>query len=361
MTKRRKKLIFYGLTILFFIAAPATILYSTGYAFDWEKKQIIKTGGFYFKSSPKKAQIFLDGKKNGATPKLIDHLLPRRYAVEIIKDGFYPWKKNLEIKPDLSVTEARNILLVPKEPKITLVAENSTSSIKDYFTTTEQKEINDFFLNNASSTLREAASWVASGNDVYFLEKTNLVLYRINRLDLSSKNQISFEPLPAPKNNYEILVSDNKIAVFEPGGKLFLFNEQTKTFQLLSEAVIGAYFSPDNKKLVFWNDQEIWATWLEDDLILANKKSNEKELITRYSNKIKQAVWLPDSEHIIFLVVKENDIDSIKMTELDSRDQRNTYDIFSDKNCEIYFNQKDKLLYIKTQNIIYSLDLLIAS
>ena len=75
MTLLTRRLIFYALVIIFILAVPPTILYSIGYSFDWQKKILVQTGGFYFKSSPANAEILIDGKNDKTTPRLISRLL----------------------------------------------------------------------------------------------------------------------------------------------------------------------------------------------------------------------------------------------------------------------------------------------
>lgn len=115
MTKKTRKILFFILLFVFIIIAPVVILYAQGYRFDFEKKRLIQTGDFYFKSLPKKANIYINNKlTKEKTPGQIKNLLPKKYNVQITKEGFWAWKKELEINP-LLVTEAKNILLVPEK------------------------------------------------------------------------------------------------------------------------------------------------------------------------------------------------------------------------------------------------------
>lgn len=362
MTQGARRLIFYGLVLVFIFIAPATILYATGYSFDWEKRQLVKTGAFYFKSLPKGAQIFINGELKDTTPAFIDRLLPHQYLIEISKDGFWPWKKNLSIQ-SLSgtetplVTEARNILLIPKNPEISLVLNNATSTL-DYLLSPEEKAAFYQASTTATSTLKDVASWTLFENSIYYLQKSNLILYKTD-INGTSKAQISFQSLPMTEKTYQIKVSKAEIAIWEPQGTLYLLNPETKIFEAIANEIDGAEFSSDNKKLLYWNSHEIFVLWLKEVLVQPYRKAGDKELITRFANKIAQAIWFSETnEHIIFVVRDETDADQIKITELDGRDLRNTYDIYSGKISEIYYNQNDDLLYFLTDRKLYSLDLL---
>ena len=128
MAKRQKFILFSILAILFFLIAPLAIFYSQGYRFDFEKKRVLRTGGFDFKVYPKRAEVYLNGKFIKKTDFLfggafIENLLPKKYKIEIKKEEYFPWEKNLEIKEGL-VTEAKNIFLILENPRFDLLSKN---------------------------------------------------------------------------------------------------------------------------------------------------------------------------------------------------------------------------------------------
>ena len=125
MTKRTRTVIFGLFVFLFFLVTPAVIFYSQGYRFNFETKKITQTGAFYFKVLSGRAEVYLNGKLKNRTSTitnsvLIKNLLPKTHEVEIKKDGYYPWKKTLEVK-EKQVTEAKNIILFPQNPQFAIV------------------------------------------------------------------------------------------------------------------------------------------------------------------------------------------------------------------------------------------------
>jgi len=133
MIKRVRTILFSVCAILFFLIAPTITLYSMGYRIDFESKRIVQTGGFYFKILPKNVQILIDGKIKKKTDIffgsiLIDNLLPKKYKVQIKKEGYLPWEKTLEIK-EKEVTEAKNIVLIPEKPRF----ETLGNEIENFF------------------------------------------------------------------------------------------------------------------------------------------------------------------------------------------------------------------------------------
>lgn len=133
MSKKSRTIFFLICLFLFFLITPLVVLYSQGYRIDWDSKKIIKTGGFYFNVWPAGVQIFIDGKfqkKNSffSNSVYIDNLKPKEYKIEIKKDGFFPWKKNIEIKESL-VMNFNDIFLISENPKYTTIAQNA----EDFF------------------------------------------------------------------------------------------------------------------------------------------------------------------------------------------------------------------------------------
>ncbi len=316
MTRRVRRILF-GTTILFFVlVTPTVLLYAWGYSFDWQKKKPVLTGGLYIKSIPKKADVYLNNKLEEETPAFIKRILPRNYQVKVIKDGFHPWQKKLKVESKL-VTEAKNILLIPLELEIETVQDKLS---KDF-------SLAKFFPQEKS-------------DDIFYLQKPSYILYQTDSAN-SFQEQISLTPLPS-NQKYEIFASLNgKIAILSEKEQLYFLNLETRSFELIAENVQGVQFSDGNKKLLYFTPREIWVYYLEDILFQPNKKAGQKELITRSSQKIKQALWYPETnEHIVFAVGQ-----TVKIIELDDRDYRNTYDLFELSVNQIGYQQTEKKLY----------------
>ena len=125
MTKRTRTILFLICLFLFLLIAPLAIFYSQGYRFDFDSKKITQTGGLFLKVFPKSAEIYLDGKLKKKTDFffgsiLIENLLPKKYKIEIKKEGYFTWEKNLEIR-EKEVTEAKNVILFPENSNFTIL------------------------------------------------------------------------------------------------------------------------------------------------------------------------------------------------------------------------------------------------
>ncbi len=118
------------------------------------------------------------------------------------------------------------------------------------------------------------------------------------------------------------------------------------TYQIL-EQMNGFKLSPDSKKLVYFSDYEIWILFLKEKQNQPSKKAGEKLFLMRLSEKIKHVLWL-NSYYLVFST--EN---KIKISEIDERDRINMIDLVEYENPEIFFNQKDKKLYVLSNEIWY--------
>jgi len=345
MTRKTRRFIFYSLVAIFILVTPPTILYAVGYSYDWQKQTLVRNGGIYLKSTPAGAQITINNQDYGTTARLISHLVPSVYKIVISADGFYSWEKKLEVTSGI-ITEERNIFLFPKEIKAQLSSENATSSIQNFLSTGEEKENKILAQQTASTT----AGWAVNKDLIYYVSSDNFLIYRE---DLNGKNiqQISNEPLP--ENRYEIITNDGAIIlILSKDGILYYLNRTNSLPETIDSGIKNAALSDDNKKILFWTENEIWVYYLNDILTQPYKKTGDKELITRYGQQISQAIFYPDNEHITFVVG-----DQIKITELDDRDVLNIIDFISATQPQIYFDRQNNYFYYLTENKLFRLTL----
>lgn len=124
MTLRKRRFLFYSMIVLFIASGSAVIFYSFGWRLNIKNGflKIQKTGAIYVETKPAGVVIKIDKKihkdKSGMIQSgtLISDLLPKKYELEISKESYLPWQKNIEVEPEL-VTEAIGLILIPNEIK----------------------------------------------------------------------------------------------------------------------------------------------------------------------------------------------------------------------------------------------------
>lgn len=299
---------------------------------------MVQTGGIYLRSVPSGAQIFVNSKLSKNSPRLLSHLLPKKYQITLTKNGYFPWQKNLEISPKL-VTEARNIILFPQNFEKELIAQNVTSTIPQYLMSEREKRDIVIAAEIASTT----PGWVFQNENLFYISNTN-TLYRTN-LSGTFKEQVSKDQIPAGK--YQIITDQKNTLLLSENQDLYLLDKDGM-LQKISSGVITAQLAPDGKKFLWLKDNEIWVQWLEDILVQPYRKKGDKEMITRFAEKISQAIFYAGNEHIAFVVN-----DEIKIIELDGRDKRNIVDFIDAPNASLYLDPARNYFYYLTDNNLY--------
>ena len=120
LTKKSRTVIFWCSLVSFSVLSFILILYANGLRIDFKNKKIIQTGGIYLKVKPEDASVYLNGKFKGKETDSIlrrtffDKLFPKKYAIRVEKKGYFPWQKNLEVRPGM-VSSASHIILLPSD------------------------------------------------------------------------------------------------------------------------------------------------------------------------------------------------------------------------------------------------------
>lgn len=122
MSPSSRKLLFRFSAAIFFIVGGLVVAYSFGIKLDLKRLTFNETGGIYVKSTPAEAEIYLDEKRIKNTSSffqagtLIDNLKEREYHLTLSENGYFSWKKTVNVSPSL-VNVFDNIVMVQqKEP-----------------------------------------------------------------------------------------------------------------------------------------------------------------------------------------------------------------------------------------------------
>ncbi len=302
MTRRTKRTFFLTLTVFFLITSFSAISYSLGWRFDWNTKKITQPGLFYFKVLPKSAQIYLNDKLKKKTDfffgsALIDNLLPKKYRVEIKKEGFYSWEKTLEIK-ERQATEAKNIVLIPKNPKFTVVSGN----IEDVFFSPDNKKI----------ILKEKS--VSGGESQIPSDSWELKLFD---MDKNLKSQLIKEKDISPAHNtmHSVAGEEKKVRLvnleFSPNSKRVLlkvelsvpFSKQEKgDSSVKNEEDIVYYLLEISKIPPFLTPLDFLDTVGDSE---DNNGAKKENISNRIKQDIEEIYFNPQDPQKLFILVSE--------------------------------------------------------
>ena len=415
MTKKTRTILFLICLFLFILIAPSVIFYSQGYRIDINPPaggiKITKTGGLFLKIVPKQVEVFVDGKLKKKTDfffgsALIENLLPKKYKIQIKKEGYYLWEKNLEIK-EKEVAEVKNIVLIQENPNFSIL----TKEVKDFWVSPDERKIILFEENEKGWGLklfdleRNIKSHLIDEKDIS-REKVELFDLEFSSdskeifLEVGMEEQIkhfilaidkippvlaeSEEPL-SPfentltyktvgqdiyhlnnlghlfKNEGELteklfpvkLETEYTLEIFQDfvflgeGQILYQFNLDSKSFEKFFEPIKDLKISPDYKKIVYFSNYEIWILFLKETSAQPQRKARDKLFLIRLSEQIKDCFWF-DSNYLVF-----NAGNNLKIAEIDDRDRINVVEIVKFENPKIFWNQNDKKLYVLSDENLY--------
>jgi len=265
----------------------------------------------------------------------------------------------LEVK-EKQVTEAKNIFLAPAKVDFTILSKN----IEDFWISSDGKKavflennipletgqalkLYDLEKNVKSYLVGLSASlthleWLPDGKEIYLDIGGQSFTLKLDKFPLALKKRAASK---APEN---ILIVFGDYTFPKEGQTLYFFNKDSQMFEKILEGLKGLKASPDNKKLVFFSDSEIWIFYLKDKAEQPTKKAGERQFLVRLSEKIGDVFWLNDN-YLIFSAGNK-----IKISETDERDRLNIADIATFENPKMFFNSADKKIYIQSKEILSS-------
>jgi len=196
--------------------------------------------------------------------------------------------------------------------------------------------------------LKDIISCSIFNESIYYLNSSGFLFN--TDLSFNQEERLNIIAFPLKKKaKYKITASNSKI-LLEEDDTLYIFNRDKKSFQKFFESVKNFKFSSDSKKLVYFNDYEIWVLFLEKKYGQPQKEAGEQLFITRFSEKIDNVFWYTD-HYLIF-----NAGDKLKIAEIDDRDKINIVDLAEFKNPEIFWANK-KLYVLSEENLYVSVEL----
>lgn len=196
----------------------------------------------------------------------------------------------------------------------------------------------------------EVEDFLLTENNLYYISrKSSSVLLKkagingessLELLTLNVNSQYSIE-----KNSNGILAlldeKNHRLSLVEPT------RETSLKLKQLDPRVSGFQWSPDQKKLLFFNDFELW---------VLNLETEEQELLIRSSEEIQSVQWYPDMSWILF-----QQANKIKAIELDGRGKRNIIELAESREPGFFVDPKENRLFFigQPENLqgLYTLDL----
>jgi len=241
--KIRRAIAFYFSCALFCVLLPIVLSYSLGYKIDYRSLTAYKTGILYIQSRPAGASIRLNGKALAdLTPAQIEELKPGNYRVEVDREGFYPWKREVAVRPNMA-TKVESIVLFPMTQELKKLGERG---------------VTDFAISGKGA--------------LYYMKKSGL--YRSNMDGTSMKRLSSYAAWPdriigkkfAPDGERFLYFTDRAIWVVYPehGVSAEKNAEEARIEEAITsqDPIIDAFWYPGAGYIIVVTDRDIKAAEL---------------------------------------------------------------------------------------------------
>lgn len=307
LTKKKRKALFWLSITAFFVILGPVLIYSNGYRIgpNWK---LVKTGGIFIKASKSGAVVYVDGMKKKSTSlisgsALIKNIGPGIHRTTVSLDGFWDWKKNLEVETEL--VTSREALLVPKEIHGIMLGTTTPPSVK-----------------------------------IPFIKKGALYDYNEHGepgLIYSSVKKFWFH-----ENRILVLGEDGN---FYMNGEPFLIPENwgAKAASILS-GKNNSFFGNNSMRIIYWNDSGIDSYWIAD-IDKMPQWQNPKTLaegIDRYmhiystDSGVRNVAEYPEFQDYLLVEISNG----IYVLEMDHSGGQNIYPLYKGKLPKIISTEK---------------------
>ncbi len=328
--------------LLGFLTIIVTVIaYARGYRWSFKNKTVTPTGILSINSAPNAAKVYINGSFKGAT-NLNLTLPPGRYQVEIKKDGYTTWTKQIKLQGELvytidvqlfplnpSLTPLTNLGIVKAIPidqteKIIIFSDNNNPAKDGIYlfetgkrfpsllpplkliilkqnlslTNADFKTTNVYFSPNYKEAIFEFnPNQKDSKSYLLSLENENKELFEVTASKKTlltaweeEKNQEVLKILESfPKEFVKIASDSFKIISFSPDKTKLLYQTKTKINLplIITPPLIATNQTPENRNLS------------ANNFYVYDKKEDKNYNISLPTSSSLQ--WYPDSKHLVYL------------------------------------------------------------
>jgi hypothetical protein len=116
-----RKILLITSIVIFLVLAPIIILYAMGYRSGLLNSSNPSVGVLLVETTPRRAQINLNGEEKGSTPRAITNISPGEVSLSLQKEGYLSWQKNISVIPT-SVVNVTNVRLFPTDTQNKIIS-----------------------------------------------------------------------------------------------------------------------------------------------------------------------------------------------------------------------------------------------
>ncbi len=254
-----RKAVYIIFVIIFLITAPIIVLYTSGYRYNLNKGRIQKTGILIISSIPKKADIYLNGKKveNKSTPAEIKNVLPGDYEIVLSKDGYHSWQKKLPVYENFTTfAEKINLWKIASSTQLSnsiietwqASSDDNKIAFKDSSGLIGILDVNDNTFSTIDTipagSILKLLIW--SNNNKKILIQyvdgsiNHLLVYDLNSNKTQAIENINYDNIKWSKDNDYIIYGKNNLGLWQ----IDISNNSNRL--IVNEAVVNDYYVENN-------------------------------------------------------------------------------------------------------------------
>jgi hypothetical protein len=187
-------------------------------------------------------------------------------------------------------------------------------------------------------TQKLVEGFALNGDNLYFLQDGALL--RQNTITNITETVLEDAIEENLSNSYSLFYYWDKLFVLKNKNTLYVYNDLQKSLDLLivSESEIKNIGFGD--KMLFYNDSRLWLYLFRDYESPFFSKADSLLVLSDY-NKINGLDWIGGE---YFAIIDQNN--NVNISEIDNRDKINSFKVSNDNVSQIWFDQKDKKLYL---------------
>ncbi|MBU1200851.1 PEGA domain-containing protein [Patescibacteria group bacterium] len=279
-TKIKRKRLLVNIAIIIVIALGSTIAIkiAKGYRPNLNDLSLKGTGLLAVSSYPKQAKVLINDRLSTTTDDTL-YLKPDTYQIEIIKEGFHPWSKQINIKEELvSIAAARLFPTIPATTPLTFYHVQNVhpspggDKIAFVLTGSPFNEDNGLYTLSLDNTLLGSKQSIQLTNqNVYDYTKATLlwspdssqILVAFGNQDLITSSHLLNAKSLNPEKSINDVTVQLPLILSQWQDQLALIDQsslsQAPEFmqKILLEKSQNTYFSPDQKKVFYIPAEDI--------------------------------------------------------------------------------------------------------
>lgn len=369
LSLKSRQRFFLTLVVIFILALPALIFYTTGYRinFENEKSSIVTTGGMYVTTDNLDVEVFLDEEKVDS-PRLfrsayyIQNISAGMHKIVVQRPDLHTWVKELPIDSRIVIeASAFNMPLIPHVRPITkyltttgmpiLVGVSSSSDIFSGVTTTvpvlitTSKQTKSYQPNEEFNFVKSLFASTTATTTRSVFER---IKDEVDRFRFSTSTDKSTEATTSP----EIIIERGNMQLVERKGDLYaVWNGRVENIpyyfcvnNLYSSTTANRFGEHVAKQI-----NELMLSTSTSMLIDGNRMCRPEIKIDRLRQDVYFYDFLPNSSDLVLLQLE----DGLYVTEIDDRAWQNTQKIYPGKDINVVV--ENNVIYIKDGEYYFEL------